>query len=64
MDQLQKTGFPILGAVFLALGIFKLVQGESWVVWFILGIVLGGLGLFSRRGAAKSGKSGSPPPQN
>ena len=50
MDQLQKTGFPIIGAVFLALGIFKLVQGESWVVWFILGIVFGGLGLFSRRG--------------
>lgn len=62
MDQLRKNGFPIIGAVFLALGIFQLVQGESWVVWFILGIVFGGLGVFSRREAGKSVKSKSAPP--
>lgn len=49
MGQLQKTGFPLLGAIFLALGVFRLVQGDSWVVWIILGVLFGGLGLFSRR---------------
>ena len=49
MEQLQKTGFPLLGAIFLALGVFRLVQGDSWVVWIILGVLFGGLGLFSRR---------------
>ena len=49
MRQLQEKGFPLIGVLFIALGIFKLIQGESWVVWFILGIVFGGLGIFSRR---------------
>lgn len=49
MRQLQQKGFPLIGAIFLALGVFKLVQGDSWVVWIILGILFGGLGLFSRR---------------
>ncbi len=49
MGRLQKTGFPLIGAIFLALGVFRLVQGDSWVVWIILGVLFGGLGLFSRR---------------
>lgn len=49
MGQLQQKGFPLIGAIFLALGVFKLVQGDSWVVWIILGILFGGLGLFGRR---------------
>lgn len=49
MEQLQQKGFPLIGAIFLALGVFKLVQGDSWVVWIILGIVFGGLGVISRR---------------
>jgi hypothetical protein len=49
MGQLQQKGFPIIGAIFLALGLFKFVQGESWVVWIILGILFGGLGIFGRR---------------
>lgn len=49
MGQLQWKGFPILGAIFLALGVLKLVQGDRWVVWIVLGILFGGLGLFSRR---------------
>lgn len=49
MGQLLQKGFPLIGAVFLALGVFNLVQGESWVVWIILGILFGGLGVFSRR---------------
>jgi LPXTG-motif cell wall-anchored protein len=49
MGQLQQKGFPLIGAIFLALGVFKFVQGDSWVVWIILGVLFGGLGLFSRR---------------
>jgi len=49
MGQLQRKGFPVIGAIFLALGVFKFVEGESWVVWIILGILFGGLGLFGRR---------------
>ena len=47
MPKAAKTGVPILGVIFLALGLFKMVQGESWVVWFVLGIVFGGLGIFN-----------------
>ena len=49
MDQLQQKGFPLIGVVFLALGVFKLVQGDNWVVWIIIGILFGGLGAVSRR---------------
>ena len=49
MGQFQRKGFPLIGAIFLALGIFKFVEGDSWVVWIILGILFGGLGLFGRR---------------
>ena len=49
MRQIQEKGFPLVGVVFLALGVFKLIQGDDWVVWFILGVVFGGLGWFSRR---------------
>ena len=49
MGQLQQKGFPLIGAIFLALGIFNFVQGEGWVVWIILAILFGGLGLFGRR---------------
>jgi hypothetical protein len=49
MDQLQKKGFPLIGVIFLALGVFKLLQGDDWVVWIILGILFGGLGAVRRR---------------
>jgi hypothetical protein len=49
MDQLQRKSFPLIGVIFLALGVFKLLQGDDWVVWIILGILFGGLGAVSRR---------------
>jgi len=49
MDQLQQKGFPLIGVIFLALGVFKLLQGDDWVVWIIIGILFGGLGAVSRR---------------
>jgi hypothetical protein len=49
MSQLRSKGFPLIGVIFLALGVFKLLQGDDWVVWIILGILFGGLGAVSRR---------------
>ena len=49
MDEMQKKGFPLIGVIFLALGVFKLLQGNDWLVWVIIGILFGGLGAFSWR---------------
>ena len=49
MDQIRTKGFPLIGVIFLALGVFKLLQGDNWAVWIILGALFGGLGVFSRR---------------
>jgi hypothetical protein len=49
MDQFQKKGFPLIGVIFLALGVFKFLQGDNWVVWIIISVLFGGLGVFSRR---------------
>ncbi|ESZ87476.1 MAG: hypothetical protein Q27BB25_08840 [Blastomonas sp. CACIA14H2] len=43
-----KAGVPLLGIIFLALAIFKFVQGDGWVVWAILAFLFGGFGIFSR----------------
>jgi hypothetical protein len=43
-----KNGFPLVGVVFLGLAAVKLMQGDSWVVWAILGFLFGGFGIFSR----------------
>ena len=48
MTRAVKTGVPVLGAIFLALALFKFVQGESWAVWLILGFLFGGFGIFNR----------------
>ncbi|MFM9828512.1 MAG: hypothetical protein ACKVOB_07165 [Sphingomonas sp.] len=46
-----KAGIPIVGVIFLALAVFKLVKGDAWIVWAILGFLFGGLGLFANRSA-------------
>lgn len=48
MDDLQAKGFPLIGVIFVALGIFKLLKGDNWIVWIILGILFGGLTVFGR----------------
>ncbi|WP_324807623.1 hypothetical protein SH584_00215 [Sphingomonas sp. LY29] len=55
MGEVQKKGFPLVGAIFLALGVYKLLTGGDWVVWIILGALLGGLGALSwKRDAERS----------
>lgn len=49
MGHFQKKCFPLIGVIFLALGVFKLVQGNDWVVWIIIGVLFGGLGALSQR---------------
>ena len=48
MSRAVKTGVPVIGVIFLALALFKFVQGEPWVVWFVLGFLFGGFGIFNR----------------
>jgi hypothetical protein len=44
MDRKAVAGSAILGLVFLAIGVMRFLQGEGWVVWILLGVVLGGVG--------------------
>jgi uncharacterized protein (DUF58 family) len=46
-----KKGLPIIGLIFFALGMYKLVMGGTWVVWFILAFLFGA---FSAVGVARS----------
>jgi hypothetical protein len=52
MPKSAKAGLPIIGIVFFLLGLFKFVSGDNWVVWVILGVLFGGLGVL---GAKKPG---------
>ena len=49
MNEVGKKGFPVIGVIFLALGIVKLIQGDGWVVWIVLGVLFGGLSAVSWR---------------
>ena len=44
MANKVQLGGGVIGLMFLALGIFKFVQGNDWVVWIILGVLFGGIG--------------------
>ena len=52
MNELRRKGAPVIGVIFLALGVFKFLRGEDWVVWIILGVLFGGLAVFGRSKAA------------
>lgn len=43
MGSKAKLGGGIIGLIFLAVGVLKMVQGGHWVVWIILGLLFGGL---------------------
>jgi hypothetical protein len=52
MEAAKKSAFPGIGVVFLALAFVQFIQGGNWVVWAILGVIFGGLGIFRSRSAA------------
>ncbi|GAA4758862.1 hypothetical protein GCM10023264_29180 [Sphingomonas daechungensis] len=50
MGAPAKGGLAVIGAIFLLLGLFKLFTGGAWIVWIILGVLLGGLSvLFGKK---------------
>ena len=46
MSKVQFGG-SFIGLLFLGVGVLKLLQGNDWVVWMILGVLFGGLSAFS-----------------
>jgi hypothetical protein len=46
MEIAKRAGFPAIGVLFLALAVVKVLQGDNWVVWAILGVFFGGLAVF------------------
>jgi hypothetical protein len=49
METAKDKGLPLVGIVFLLLGVFKFINGDDWVVWILLGVVFGGLGVFNKK---------------
>ena len=52
MNTPLRRTVPIVGLIFFALGLYKLVMGGSWVVWFILAFLFGAfsaLGVMRKR---------------
>jgi hypothetical protein len=51
-----KLGGGFIGLLFLGVGVLKFLQGNDWIVWIILGVLLGGLSAFSgkEKGADES----------
>ena len=43
MGSKVQFGSGLIGLLFLGLGVFKFLQGDGWVVWIILGVLLGGV---------------------
>ena len=56
MAKSVNAGLPIVGIIFLAVGVIKFLGGGNWVVWAILGVLFGGLGVFNLRKAGGEGK--------
>ena len=46
MRKLQLGG-SFIGLLFFGVGVLKLLQGNDWVIWMILGVLFGGLSAFS-----------------
>ncbi|MEZ5708820.1 MAG: hypothetical protein R3E02_05475 [Blastomonas sp.] len=49
MGKVAKSGFPVIGVLFLVLGVFKFLSGEASVVWFVLAFLFGAFGIFGSR---------------
>ena len=49
MEAAKEKGLPLIGIIFLLLGVFKFLNGKDWIVWFLLGVLYGGLSIFNRK---------------
>ena len=41
-----RKALPLLAGVFFGMGLYELVMGGTWVVWFILAFLLGAFSAF------------------
>ncbi len=44
MSDKLNLGGGVIGLIFLALGVFEFLSGDSWIVWILLGFLFGGFG--------------------
>ena len=44
MSDKLNLGGGVIGLLFLGVGVVQFLQGDSWVVWAILGFLFGGFG--------------------
>lgn len=56
MSKSARAGIPFVGIVFLLLAGLKLMQGDDWVVWAILGVLFGGFGVFGLSRSAEDAR--------
>lgn len=54
MPSTVRNGIPVIGIIFLMLAFYKLVKGDPWVVWAILGFLFGGFGVFRKKQSGKT----------
>ena len=48
-DNKTGKGAGGIGAIFLGIALWQFLTGDNWVVWLILGFLLGGFGWFAAR---------------
>lgn len=48
MANKTDLGMGLVGLIFFAIGIVNFLQGDSWVVWALLGVICGGVGAARR----------------
>ena len=56
MANKTDLGMGLVGLIFFAIGIVNFLQGDSWVVWALLGVICGGVGAARKLMAGKSGR--------
>ncbi len=44
MNTKANLGGGVIGLLLLVVGVFQFLSGDAWVVWIILGVLLGGVG--------------------
>lgn len=49
METAKDKGLPLVGIIFLLIGVFKFINGDGWAVWIILGMLFGGFGIFGKK---------------